>query len=101
MSTNFALTALEIIELYGLRFKIEVSFKQAIHTVGTYLYHFWMSGMKPLRRKSGNQHLHRESPEYRQAVRRKLDAYHRFIQTGVVAQGIMERLVAMVVEFII
>lgn len=31
MSTKFALTALEIIELYGLRFKIEVSFKQAIH----------------------------------------------------------------------
>lgn len=33
--------------------------------------------------------MHRESIEYRQAVRRKLDAYHRFIQTGVVAQGIM------------
>ena len=45
--------------------------------------------MKPLRRKNGNQYMHHESPEYRQAVRRKLDAYHRFIQTGVVAQGIM------------
>ena len=89
MSTNFAMSALEIIGLYGLRFKIEVSFKQAIHTVGTYMYHFWMSGMKPLKRKSGNQYMHHESPEYRQAVRRKLDAYHRFIQTGVVAQGIM------------
>ena len=89
MSTNFELTALNIIELYGLRFKIEVSFKQAIHTVGSYLYHFWMAGMKPLRRKQGNQYVHRESKEYRQAVRRKLDAYHRFIQTGIIAQGIM------------
>jgi len=89
MSTNLELSALEVIELYGLRFKIEVSFKQAIHTVGTYLYHFWMARMTPLRRKSGNQYMHRESKEYRQAVRRKVDAYHRFIQTGVVAQGIM------------
>ena len=32
--------------------------------------------MKPLRRRSGNQHLHRASPEYRDAVRRKLHAYH-------------------------
>ncbi|MCK4982522.1 MAG: hypothetical protein KAS17_06340 [Victivallaceae bacterium] len=58
------MSALEIIGLYGLRFKIEVSFKQAIHTVGTYLYHFWMSGMKPLRRKNGNQYMHHESPEF-------------------------------------
>ncbi len=89
MSTNMDLTALEIIELYGLRFKIEVSFKQAIHTVGSYRYHFWMTEMTPLKRKSGNQYMHRKTEEYRKAVRRKLDAYHRFIQVGLVAQGIM------------
>ena len=89
MSTNFKLTALDIIELYGLRFKIEVSFKQAVHTVGSYLYHFWMRGMKPQRRNGGNQYVHHESKEYRQAVRRKLNAYHRFMQVGIVAQGIM------------
>ncbi len=100
MSTNQELTALEIIELYGLRFKIEVSFKQAIHTVGAYLYHFWMASMKPLRRKRNNQYLHHESNEYRQAVRRKLEAYHRFIQTGVVAQGIMVAL-ATAVPFLV
>lgn len=40
MSTNLAFPALEIIRLYGLRFKIEASFKQAIHNVGAYMYHF-------------------------------------------------------------
>lgn len=29
-----------ILELYGLGFKIEVSFKQAVHNIGTYAYHF-------------------------------------------------------------
>lgn len=89
MCTNFELTALEIIELYGLRFKIEVSFKQAVHTVGSYLYHFWMAGMTPLRRKNGDQYMHHKTKEYRDAIRRKLDAYHRFIQVGLIAQGIM------------
>ena len=89
MGTDLEMTAMEIIELYSYRFKIEVSFKQAIHTIGAYLYHFWMAAMKPLKRRQGNQYPHRENKRYRQAIRRKLDAYHRFIQVGIVAQGIM------------
>ena len=36
--------------------------------------------MKPRPRRSGNQHLHMESERYRNAVRRKLRAYHAHIQ---------------------
>ncbi len=92
MSTDLTLTALQIIACYGWRFKIEVCFKQALHTVGTYAYHFWMITMKPLPRRSGNQHLHRESPDYRRLVRRKLDAYHRYVQLGCIAQGLLQHL---------
>ena len=48
--------------------------------------------MKPLRRRSGDQHLHRASPEYRDAVRCKLHAYHVFIQAAVVCQGLPQYL---------
>lgn len=90
LCTDTSLAALEIIGIYGIRFKIEVSFKQAIHTVGTYAYHFWMMKMKPLpRHRSGNQYMHRESQAYREAVRRKLRAYHCHIQLGVIAQGML------------
>ena len=89
LCTDTTISPLEVIRLYGLRFKIEVSFKQSVHTIGAYLYHFWMAAMTPLSRKSGDQHLHHKTGEYRKAVRRKTDAYHRFMQVGLVAQGIM------------
>jgi hypothetical protein len=92
MSTDTSLSALDIIRLYGWRFKIELSFKQAVHTLGSFAYHFWMKNMTPLRRCNGNQHLHHKSDDYREAIKRKIHAYHVFIHAGVVAQGLLQYL---------
>jgi hypothetical protein len=92
METDLSLTALELIACYGYRFKIEVAFKQALHTLGTYAYHFWMMTMTPISRRSGNQYLHRKPKHYRDQVCRKLAAYHRYVQLGCIAQGLLQYL---------
>ncbi|MHC4504108.1 MAG: hypothetical protein ACYTFI_12440 [Planctomycetota bacterium] len=60
MTTDTTLDPLDVIALYGYRFKIETGFRQAIHVLGTYAYHFWMASMKPRKRGSGNQDIRKK-----------------------------------------
>lgn len=90
LCTDVSLAPIDIIRIYGLRFKIEVSFKQARRIIGTYAYHFWMRQMRRMPKVSGDHDVRGETEAYRDAVRRKMRAYHLHIQLGVVAQGILQ-----------
>ena len=92
MSSDTSLDPLKVVAIYGYRFKIEVGFRQALHTLGGYAYHFWMLAMRPISRRTGNQHLHMKTDRYRKMVRRKMGAYHRYVQLACVAQGIQQYL---------
>ena len=92
LSSDTNMNPLDIIALYGYRFKIEVGFRQALHVIGAYAYHFWMKTMTPIRKNDGNQKLYNKSAPYRCAVRRKLKAYHVYVQLACIAQGLLQHL---------
>lgn len=92
MCTDHTLSALEIIKLYALRFKIEFSFKVSLRVVGAYTYHFWMKAMDKIKQRSSNQHLHHKTEKYRDAIRRKISAYHCHMQLGLIVQGLLQYL---------
>ena len=92
MTTDLTMDPLAVIALYGYRFKIELGFKQAVHVIGTYAYHFWMKAMNPIKSNSGDQYLEKEPLDYWREVIRKLAAYELYIQLGCIAQGLLQYL---------
>lgn len=91
MST-IQLDPVRIVELYAYRFKIEASFKQALHTIGAYAYRFWMKNNKKTKQGDGDEHLHRATQEYREKVHEKIRAYTLHVQLGLIAQGLLQAL---------
>jgi hypothetical protein len=89
MTTHTDLHPLDVLVLYSHRFKIEVGFRQGIHVLGAYAYHFWMKLMTPLRRRQGDQYLHMKTKLYREQIHRKIKAYHLHVQLGCIAQGLL------------
>lgn len=92
LCTDLTMDPLDVILLYANRFRIELGFRQAIHVVGAYAYHFWMMMMEPIPRRPGDQDLRHRSPRYRQRIERKLAAYHLHVQLGCIAQGLLQYL---------
>jgi hypothetical protein len=89
ITTNLYFEPLDAILSYYYRFRIEVSFKQAIHTLGAFAYHFWMKTMKPITKYTTTQYLHRASQEYKEKIKEKIHAYHVHINLAGIAQGLM------------
>lgn len=90
ISTRTDLSPDVILYAYGLRFKIEVSFKALVQVLCGFCYHFWMMAMPKLERGAGNQYLHRAGDWYRKQVYRKLEAYERFVNLSAIGLGILQ-----------
>ena len=66
----------------------------AARLVGPVVFDFWMKNLTPIGRNRKSQYRHCKSAPYRAVVRRKLNAFHNFMQCRSVAQEIMVMLSA-------
>jgi len=94
VSTKRELSPEEILYAYGLRFKIEVSFKALVEILSGFCYHFWMKAMEKRPRGAGNLYLHRAGDAIRAQTWRKIEAYERFVNISAIALGILQVLAA-------
>lgn len=92
MTTDTTLSNGDLIKLYALRMKIDVSFKPAVHELGTYAYHLWCLHYRKTKRGEKDRHMHKETEEVREKVRHKLKAIETHIQCGLIAQGSLQML---------
>jgi hypothetical protein len=96
VSTDLSLTAAEIVELYGYRFKIECTFREMKQVIGAFGYRFWSTSMPKLnryRRKGERDPLEQVTSESdRQRIRLTLQAIEGFVMCSVIATGIVQLL---------
>ncbi len=90
ISSDTSLSALQVIEAYGWRFKIEVSFRTLVHLLGGFRYQFWSDAIERLPSWPKNLKM----AEYPQAVQpkieRKIEAFERFVNLNAIALGILQ-----------
>lgn len=94
VSTNLSLTAVEIIEIYGHRFKIERCFRSLKQVVYGFMSRFWTKSMPLLnlyRKKGEPDELSQvTSVKDRKNILDTLEAYERFAAFASIALGIAQ-----------
>ena len=94
--TNVSFTPLQILRLYGYRFKIEVTFRALKQLLGAFCYHFWSMSMPKLNRfsKKGEKDplLEIKSEKKRTRILMALSAIERYVMIALIANGILQLL---------
>lgn len=90
LCSDLTLSAQEVIEAYGWRFKIEICFRTLIHLLGGFCYRFWLKVMPSATRWPKNLQLSSYPESFRQSVARKVEAFERFVNLNAIALGILQ-----------
>ena len=90
LSSDRSLTGAEVIEAYGWRFKIEVSFRTLVHLLGGFAYRFWLKSMERASTWPQNLRLKDYPETIRTQISAKVEAFERFINLNALALGLLQ-----------
>jgi hypothetical protein len=89
LSSDLNLTGAEVIEAYGWRFKIEVSFRTIVLLLAGFGYRFWLKSMERASKWPQNRQL-KDYPERIQTqISSKVEAFERFINLNAIVLGLL------------
>ena len=90
LSSDVNLTGQQVIEVYGWRFKIEVSFRTLVHLLGGFCYRFWLQSMETATRWPKNLQLADYPENFQRQVAGKIEAFERFINLNAISLGLLQ-----------
>ena len=90
LSSDTALTGAQVIEAYGWRFKIEVSFRSLVHLLGGFDYRFWLRSMTRASSWPKNLVLADFDADFQAGVATKVEAFERFVNLNAIALGLLQ-----------
>lgn len=90
LASDVTLRAPEVIEAYGWRFKIEVTFRTLVHLLGGFGYRFWLKAMTATPTWPQNLVLTQLDAAVQHQVKRKIEAFERFLNLNAIALGILQ-----------
>jgi hypothetical protein len=90
LSSDLSLRGPEVIAAYGLRFKIEVTFRTLVHLLGGFSYRFWVKAMTPLPTWPTNLNLADYPDAIQHRILAKVEAFERFINLNAIALGLLQ-----------
>jgi hypothetical protein len=90
LSSDLNLTGQQVIEAYGWRFKIEVTFRTLIQILGGFSYRFWLKSMEKSSKWPKNMPLVDYPQAFHAQVNRKVEAFERFINLNAIVLGLLQ-----------
>jgi len=90
ISTDLTLSGAEKIAAYGLRFKIEVTFRTLVHLLGGFAYRFWLKAMTMAPTWPSNLNLADYPPSLQAQILAKVEAFERFLNLNAMALGLLQ-----------
>ncbi|MGB7087747.1 MAG: transposase [Phormidesmis sp.] len=90
LSSDTTLTGAQVIEAYGWRFKIEVSFRSLVQLLGGFDYRFWLRSMTRASSWPKNLVLADFEADFQAKVAIKVEAFERFVNLNAIALGLLQ-----------
>jgi hypothetical protein len=90
LSSDLSLTGAQVIEAYGWRFKIEVSFRTLVHLLGGFCYRSWLKSMQTSAKWPQNLCLEDYPQMVQTQIAAKVEAFERFINLNAIALGLLQ-----------